>query len=171
MEAAAVPESPTTALAPVAIITASGRGIGAACARELAKHGWRLALLSPLGAAEALASELGGLGVTGSVTSPEDLERLADQTMDTYGRIDGVVNSTGSPPGGPLLAITDDDWQKAFDLIILNIVRIARLVTPVMERQRSGAFVKISSFAAFEPDPAFPTSSTLRAALGSYAKL
>ena len=61
----------------VAIVTAPGRGIGAAIARELAAEGCALALLSPSGAAERLAGELGALGVTGSVTEPSDFERIA----------------------------------------------------------------------------------------------
>jgi len=155
----------------VALLTGAGRGMGAGCARELANRGWHVALLSPSGAAETLANELGGIGVTGSVTEPKDLERLVARTLEAWGRIDGVVISTGHPPKGNLLDIPDADWAKGLDLIILNVVRIARLVTPVMQRQRKGAFVNISTFAAFEPDNIFPVSCTLRAGLGAFAKL
>lgn len=156
---------------PVAIITAAGRGMGAASARELARRGWQLALMSPSGAAETLAKELGAIGLAGSVTEPADIERLVRSTLDRHGRIDGVVNNTGHPPGGPLLEIADGAWRQALDLVILNVARMARLVTPVMEKQGAGAFVNISTFAAFEPDPAFPTSCVMRAGLASYAKL
>ncbi len=156
---------------PVAIVVGAGRGMGAASARELASRGWQLALFSPSGAAEKLANELGQLGVTGSNTEPGDLEALVQKTLARYGRVDGVVNSTGHPPGGPLLEIADADWHRALDMIILSVTRIARLVTPVMEKQRSGAFVNISTFAAFEPDAAYPTSSVMRAGLGALAKL
>jgi NAD(P)-dependent dehydrogenase (short-subunit alcohol dehydrogenase family) len=155
----------------VAILTGAGKGMGAACGRELAARGWKVALLSPSGGAETLAKELGGVGVTGSVTEAEDLQRLVDTTMAAYGRIDGVVISTGHPPKGKLLEIADADWACGLDLIILNVVRLARLVTPIMERQRSGAFVNISTYAAFEPEPIFPVSCTLRAGLGAFAKL
>ena len=60
----------------VAIITAAGKGMGAACARVLHENGYRLGLLSPSGSAEALARKLGGVGVTGSVTNPDDLKKL-----------------------------------------------------------------------------------------------
>jgi NAD(P)-dependent dehydrogenase (short-subunit alcohol dehydrogenase family) len=53
----------------------------------------------------------------------------------------------------------------------MNVVRLARLVTPIMQKQGQGAIVNISTFAAFEPSLAFPVSSALRAALGSFAKL
>lgn len=155
----------------VAIVTAAGRGIGAAAARELAARGWKLALLSPSGGAEKLAVELGGIGLTGSVTAPEDLARLVQATLDRYGRIDGLVNHTGHPPKGPLLEIPDADWHKGLDMLLLNIVRMARLVTPVMARQGGGAIVNILTYAVFEPEPLFPVSATLRAAAASFTKL
>ncbi|MCU0820691.1 MAG: SDR family oxidoreductase [Beijerinckiaceae bacterium] len=155
----------------VAILTGAGKGMGGATARELAARGWKVALLSPSGGAETLAKELGGVGVTGSVTEEADLKRLVDAAMNTWGRIDGAVLSTGHPPKGDLLALTDEDWRKGLDLIILNVVKVARLVTPIFEKQGGGAIVNISTFAAFEPDPAFPISCTLRAGLASFAKL
>lgn len=155
----------------VAILTGAGKGMGGATARELSARGWKVALLSPSGNAEALAKELGGVGVTGSVTEEADLKRLVDAAMTAYGRIDGAVLSTGHPPKGDLLALTDEDWIKGLNLIILNVVKVARLVTPIMERHGGGAIVNISTFAAFEPDPVFPISCTLRAGLASFAKL
>lgn len=154
----------------VAIVTAAGRGIGAAVARALHAEGYRLALLSPSGNAEKLAKELGGHGVTGSVTAPADLERLVKTALDAWGRIDVVVNNTGNPPKGKLLEIPDADWHVGLDMILLNVIRLARLVTPVMQRQGGGAFVNVSSYATFEPEADFPMSS-LRAALASWAKL
>jgi len=155
---------------PVAIITGAGRGMGAAAARELAARGYRLAVLSPSGAAE-IVNAYHALGVTGSVSSLADLQHLVDATVARYGRIDAVDNSTGHPATGRLLDIADDDWRAGVDLLLLNVVRMARLVTPVFLRQGRGSIVNISTFSAFEPTLAFPVSSTLRAALGSFTKL
>ena len=155
----------------IAIVTAAGRGMGAAIARELAAQGWSLALLSPSGAAERLAGELGGFGLTGSVTEPGDLERLVDGTMDRHGRIHAVVNNTGPVPKGDLLDHDDDAWHASLDMVLLNVVRMARLVTPVMRAQGGGAIVNVSTFSAFEPSLDYPVSSTLRAGLGSFTKL
>ena len=155
----------------VAILTGAGKGMGGACARELASRGWKVALLSPSGGAEKLAAELGGVGVTGSVTEDADLKKLVDAAMKQWGRIDGVVTSTGHPPKGDLLALDDAAWQKGMDLIVLNVVRLARHVTPIMEKQGKGAWVNISTFAAFEPDLVFPISCAMRAGLGAFAKL
>ena len=155
----------------VAIVTAAGRGMGAAIARELAAEGYALALLSPSGAAEKLAGELGALGMTGSVTEPADLDRLVDATMARHGRIDAVVNNTGGVPKGELLDHDDEVWHASLDMVLLNVVRMARLVTPVMRVQGGGAIVNISTFSAFEPSLDYPVSSTLRAGLGSFTKL
>ncbi|MFN2122379.1 MAG: SDR family NAD(P)-dependent oxidoreductase, partial [Candidatus Promineifilaceae bacterium] len=155
----------------VAIVTAAGHGIGAGIARELASAGYQLALLSNSGGAVELASELGGIGLTGSVTDVKDLATLVEETLVRYGRIDAVVNNTGHPPKGPLLEISDADWHLGLDIVLLNVVRMARLVTPTLMEQGGGSFVNISTFSAFEPSLAFPVSSSLRAALGSYTKL
>ncbi|HEX5848553.1 MAG TPA: SDR family oxidoreductase [Rubrobacter sp.] len=155
----------------VAVVTAAGSGMGAACARELSRRGYRVVLMSPSGRAEDLADELGGLGLRGSVTEVGDLESLVGEALDRYGRIDGVVNSTGHPPSGEILDLTDEEWYEALDLVLLNVVRTARLVTPTMASQGGGAIVNISTYSAFEPAPEFPLSSSLRAALASFTKL
>ena len=162
---------PTASATPVAIVTGAGRGIGAACARELSARGWKLALLSPSDNAVKLAESLDGIGLKGSVEVPADLERLVAMATEKYGRIDGVVTSLGHPPRGDLLDISDADWLRGAELVVLSVVRIARLVTPMMMRQGNGSIVNISTYAAYEPEPAFPVSSTYRAALGSFAKL
>ena len=155
----------------VAVVTAAGSGMGAACARELARIGYRVALMSPSGKAGELAEELGGFGLAGSVMEAGDLESLVGETLDRYGRIDGIINSTGHPPSGDILDLTDDEWHEALNLVLLNVVRTARLVTPVMVHQEGGAIVNISTFSAFEPSPTFPLSSSLRAALAGFTKL
>ncbi|WP_341991559.1 SDR family oxidoreductase [Azorhizobium sp. AG788] len=155
----------------VAIITAGGSGMGAGAARKLAEEGFKVAILSSSGKGEALAQELGGIGVTGSNQSNDDLQRLVDATMELWGRIDALVNSAGHGPRAPLLDLTDEDWHRGMDVYFLNVVRPTRLVTPIMQAQKSGSIVNISTFAAFEPDPVFPTSGVFRAGLAAYTKL
>lgn len=155
----------------VAIVTAGGSGMGAAAARKLAADGYRVAILSSSGKGEALAQELGGLGITGSNRSTEDLTRLVDATLQKWGRVDAVVNSAGHGPKGPLLEISDDDWHLGMEFYLLNVVRIARLVAPVMKQQKSGAIVNISTYATFEPEALFPTSGVFRAGLAAFTKV
>jgi NAD(P)-dependent dehydrogenase (short-subunit alcohol dehydrogenase family) len=156
--------------APVALVTAASKGIGAACARELAARGWRVALLARSEGIDALAHELHGRATRGDVASGADLDRFVDETLRDWGRIDGAVLSTGHPPKGGLLDLTDEQWHAGLDLVLLPVIRIARRITPGL-RERGGAIVNISTFAAYEPDARFPVSSALRAALGSFCKL
>ncbi|MEM7231523.1 MAG: SDR family oxidoreductase [Planctomycetota bacterium] len=155
----------------VAVITAGGSGMGAEAARKLAEIGFHVAILSSSGKGEALAEELGGFGVTGSNQSPDDLRALVEETVAKWGRIDAVVNSAGHGPKGPVLDISDEDWHLGMDVYLLNVVRIARLVTPQMQKQGGGSIVNISTFAAFEPAAEFPTSSVFRAGLAAFTKL
>ncbi|WP_377276645.1 SDR family oxidoreductase [Rhizobium sp. R86522] len=155
----------------VAIVTAGGSGMGAAAARRLAVDGFRVAILSSSGKGEALAAELGGFGITGSNQSPEDLARLVDGTMERYGRVDVLVNSAGHGPRAPILEITDEQWAKGMDVYLLNVIRPTRLVTPIMQSQKSGAIINISTAWAFEPSSMFPTSAVFRAGLASFTKL
>ncbi|NQW12054.1 MAG: SDR family oxidoreductase [Alphaproteobacteria bacterium] len=155
----------------VAVITAGGSGMGADAARRLASEGYEIAVLSSSGKGEALANEFGGVGVTGSNRSVADLQKLVDLAMDRWGRVDVLVNSAGHGPKGPVLDISDDDWHTGMEVYLLNVVRPARIVTPIMATQGGGAIVNISTFAAFEPDPLFPTSGVFRAALAAFTKL
>lgn len=155
----------------VALVTAASRGIGAACARELARTGHAVVLMSRSADVEALARELGGLGVRGSVTVAGDLERLVQAALERHGRVDCVVYNTGHPAKGELLDLPDDAWVEGLELVLLGLIRLARRVTPVMARQGGGAIVSISSLFAIEPHLDAPVSSTFRAALGSFTKL
>lgn len=155
----------------VAVLTAAGSGMGAACAHKLAADGYKVAILSSSGKGEALGKELGGIGVTGSNLVPADLEKLVNLTMESYGRIDAVINSAGHGPKGDVLSISDEDWHLGMDYYLMPAVRMARLVTPIMEAAGGGAIVNISTFAVFEPDPSFPTSAAFRASLAAFTKL
>ncbi len=155
----------------VALITAGGSGMGADAARKLAADGYKIAILSSSGKGEALAAELGGIGVTGSNQSNDDLQRLVDLAMEKWGRVDVLVNSAGHGPRKPVLELTDDDWHTGMDVYFLNAVRPTRMVTPIMQKQGGGVIINISTFAAFEPDPVFPTSGVFRAGLAAFTKL
>lgn len=154
-----------------ALVTAGGSGMGADAARRLAQDGFKVAILSSSGKGEALGEELGGFGVTGSNRNTADLEKLVDGAVDRWGRVDVLVNSAGHGPKGPVLEITDEDWHTGMEVYLLNVIRPARLVTQLMQKQGGGAIINISTFAAFEPDPKFPTSGVFRAGLAAFTKL
>ncbi|KAA3655044.1 MAG: SDR family NAD(P)-dependent oxidoreductase [Proteobacteria bacterium] len=155
----------------VALIIGGGSGMGADAARAMREAGYAVAVLSSSGKGEALGASLGGIGLTGSNLSPADLQALVDAAMTKWGRIDAVVNSAGHGPKGDILAMTDADWLAGMDTYLLNVVRIARLVTPIMQAQGGGSIVNISTYATFEPEASFPTSGVFRAGLAAFTKL
>jgi NAD(P)-dependent dehydrogenase (short-subunit alcohol dehydrogenase family) len=169
----------------VAIVTAAGRGIGAACAREMARRGYALVLMSLSDSAMAVAKELRGEALAGSVLRNEYLAALVDLALRKHGRIDAVINSTANPTwstspqrsvydlatDGHLLDIPDQDWHEMLDVLFLSVVRMTRLVTPHMQRQRSGVIVNISGLAAAVPCAAYPFGGTFRRALTGFTKL
>lgn len=155
----------------VAILTAAGTGIGADAAKQLASDGFNISILSSSGKGEALAKKLGGIGVTGSNQSNDDIKKIVEETLNKWGRIDVLVNSAGHGPRGPILELTDKDWHKGMDTYFMNVVRSTRLVTPFMQKQKYGVIINISTFATFEPESIFPTSGVFRAGLASFTKL
>ncbi|GLU28063.1 SDR family oxidoreductase [Brucella sp. NBRC 12950] len=155
----------------VAIITAGGSGMGAEAAKRLAADGYKVSILSSSGKGEALAKELGGIGITGSNQNNDDLKRLVEATVEKWDRIDVLVNSAGHGPRAPITEITDEQWQAGMDTYFLNAVRPIRLVTPFMQAQKKGSIVNISTTWVFEPTALFPTSAVFRAGLAAYTKI
>ncbi|MEX0285218.1 MAG: SDR family oxidoreductase [Paracoccaceae bacterium] len=155
----------------VALVTAGGSGMGADAARRLAADGFHVGVLSSSGKGEALGKELGGFGVTGSNLSGESLQALVDGAVERWGRVDVLVNSAGHGPKGAVLEMSDDDWHQGVEVYLMNVIRPTRMVTPVMQQNGGGAIINISTFAAFEPDPLFPTSGVFRAGLAAFSKL
>lgn len=155
----------------VALVTAAGKGIGAGIARELGRRGYKVGLLARGPEVQALASELDGIAVQGDVRDEATLRAFVDAAVVKWGRLDVVVANTGHPPKGPPLALSDEQWLTGYELILASAIRLARVAAPVMIRQRSGAFVAISSYAAARPELSRTTSSVFRAALGAWIKL
>ena len=153
------------------LVIGGGRGMGAATAKEMQKRGYKLSLMSPSDSCEQLAEELNGIALRGKAEVPENLKSIIDFTMEKYGRIDSVLVHVGGPPKGDLLEIGDEDWDKANKMIIKPVIRIAKLVTPIMLEQGGGSIVNITTFSAFEPSLTFPTSSVYRAGVSSFTKL
>lgn len=155
----------------VAVVTAASSGIGRGAARALAARGWSLVLMSRSEKIDEVAAELGATAIRGDVTNDDDLARLVSTALELHGRIDGAVINTGHPPKGEILQIADEDWHRAMDIILMPTVRLMRHLAPVFARQKSGAAVSVSTYAAREPELTFPLSAVFRAALAAFLKL
>ena len=155
----------------VCVIVGGGKGMGAAVAREMYNRNYKLAIMSPTENCEILAKELNGIAVKGKAESIKDTENLINQTMEHYGRVDSLLVHVGGPPKGDLLDISDEDWCKANEMVLMPVIRLSRLVTPIMKAQGGGSIVNITTFSAFEPSLTFPTSSVYRVGVSSFTKL
>ena len=133
---------------------------------------FEVAILSSSGKGEALAGELGGLGVTGSNKSNDDLKRLVDGDDGANGAA-STCSSTAPATGRARRSseITDEQWHTGLDIYLLNVIRPTRLVAPVMQAQKGGAIINISTAWAFEPSAMFPTSAVFRAGLAAFTKI
>ena len=153
------------------LIIGGGRGMGASTAREMHARDYKLALMSPSESCETLATELGGVARRGKAENAEDTKAIFDLAMERYGRIDACLIHVGGPPKGDLLEIPEEDWDRANEMILKPVIRMAKLLTPVMEAQCGGSIVNITTFSAFEPSLTFPTSSVYRVGVSSFTKL
>ena len=155
----------------VSVLIAAGSGMGADAAKTLAKDGFKVAIMSSSGKGERLAKKLNGIGFTGSNLETENFKKFIDIVIKKWGRIDVLVNSAGHGPKGKILAINDEEWVKGLETYFLNVVRAARIVTPIMKKQKYGSIINISTYAIFEPEKSFPTSGVMRAGLASFTKI
>ena len=155
----------------VAAFIASGSGMGADAAKHLHSKGYEVAIMSSSGKGENLARELGGLGFTGSNIFPKDIKKFIDKVNAEYGKIDTLINSAGHGPKGDILEISDEEWFRGMEIYYLNVVRAARVITPIMQKQKNGSIINISTFAVFEPEKNFPTSGIFRSGLSAFTKI
>jgi len=155
----------------IAIITAASKGIGAACAIQLHRAGFKLVLMFRSKEIYTIADQLDARPIMGSISNPSDIMRLIQFTYEKYGRIDAVIANSGHAAKGSLNELSDAEWQEGFNLLLMSVIRLSKLVTPIFESQKSGSFIAISSFVAKEPSLEYPLSSVMRAALSGFIKL
>jgi len=134
----------------VALVTGGSKGIGKAVARGLAQEGARVAICargkeSLEAAAAELAAATGAevFAVAGDLTRADDPKRIVDATAARFGRIDILINNAGAAPGGEILDLTEEDWQKAIQLKFMGYVRCIKAVIPHMQRQGGGRILNI----------------------------
>jgi 3-oxoacyl-[acyl-carrier protein] reductase len=166
----------------VAIVAASSKGLGRACAIALAREGAAVVMCSRDAAAiEAAAedarraateSENGGsaLGIVADVTRAADIQRLVDETVSRYGRVDVLVANAGGPPAGSFETFDEADFVSAINLNLLSTLRMARAVVPHMQAQGGGSIVNITSIAVKQPLDGLILSNTARAGVIGLAK-
>ena len=137
-----------------AVVTGSSRGIGRAIVERLAEHGAKLVVSSRKApACEEVAASINArhgagraLAIPANISSKDDLQRLADETVEAFGQIDILVcNAASNPYYGPLAGIADDQFRKILDNNIISNHWLISMVAPAMRARKDGAIVIVSS--------------------------
>lgn len=154
----------------VFLVTGGSRGLGRAGAEALRAEGARVVLSARTAdAVDEAAQALDCVGVAGDLADPATPERLVAQALSAYGRLDGALISVGGPPAGPSLALTDEQWQGAFDSVFLGAVRLVRVVVPALPAE-GGALAFVLSTSVKTPIGGLAASNGLRPGLAMLAK-
>ena len=160
----------------VALVPASSSGLGRAVALVLAAEGARLAICSRDAAAieevadEARQSGAEVLATTADVSRASEIELLVQATVERFGGIDVLVTNAGGPPAGTFERFSDDDWQAAFELTLMSVVRLIRASLPSMRARGGGAIVCMTSSSIKQPIPNLLLSNVMRAGVAGLSK-
>ncbi len=135
-----------------ALITGASRGIGAACARELAALGARVVInyAGSREAAESVVSDIVSSGgqataLRGDVSDPTSAQSLVEATVDLYGSLDILVNNAGITRDNLIVRLSDDDWTSVIDTNLSGVFYVTRAASKVMMKQRFGSIINITS--------------------------
>ena len=160
----------------VAIVGGSSKGLGKACAIALAREGVNIVLLARGEDAllrtqkEIEAMDVDVLALSVDMASKEDNERIVDETIRKFGRIDILVNNSGGPKPGTFREISEDDLDDAYNSVLKYNIRMINLCVPHMEKNGWGRIVNIASVTVKEPEPNMVLSNIFRSAVVSFAK-
>lgn len=147
----------------VCVVTGSTAGIGLAVARQLQEEGARVVTSG------RSREGIGDLHVAADLTQPGAAEEMIGSAHAAFGRIDGLVNNVGGTSIRKLAELTDDDWQRSFELNLMTAVRATRAALPLMSTGAS--IVNVSSTAAKRPSAGMPDYSVMKAAMLSFSRL
>jgi 3-oxoacyl-[acyl-carrier protein] reductase len=161
----------------VALVTAASKGMGKASAMGLAAEGAKVVMCARTEsdlktAAEEIRARTKAevLAMPADVTKKADVDNLVDRAMKTFGRVDILVANAGGPPRGYFEDMTDEQWQGAFDVSLLSVVRLVRGVLPSMKAQRWGRILTIQSVSVKQPIPELLLSNAVRPGVAGMMK-
>jgi 3-oxoacyl-[acyl-carrier protein] reductase len=161
-----------------AMVAAASKGLGRAIAESLLREGCRVSIASRSAAnlektqneIEAAIPKAAILAVACDVTKAEDLRTWHHRTVSAFGDVEILVTNTGGPPAARFLDLSEDQWRAGVDAVLLNVVRLSRLVLPGMQKRKWGRIVHVTSWVAKQPMDILTISSTLRAGLSALTK-
>jgi len=165
----------------VALVLASSKGLGFACAKGLYEEGANVVICSrseenlrkAKESLETYNSILKGnkvLSIVADLMYEEQIKNIVEKTLAEFGRIDILVHNAGGPPSAPIEKITKENWKESIDLNLLSFVRISELVVPIMQKQKSGRIIAITSVSVKQPLNNLVLSNTTRLGIVGFAK-
>jgi 3-oxoacyl-[acyl-carrier protein] reductase len=161
----------------VALVTAASKGMGKASAMGLAAEGAKVVMCARTEsdlktAAEEIRAKTRAevLAIPADVTKKDDVTALVDRAIKTFGHIDILVANAGGPPRGYFEDMTDEQWQGAFDVSLLSVVRLVRGVLPSMKARRWGRILTIQSVSVKQPIPELLLSNAVRPGVAGMMK-
>lgn len=161
----------------IAVVGGSSKGLGRGCALQLAREGAQVVLCARNG--EALAqtanfiraeTKAGVFPVQADLSAAGGIEKVVDQTLREFGRVDILVNNSGGPPPGTCFDFSEEEWRRAFEAVLLYVIRGIQLVVPHMKKNRWGRIINITSLTVKEPEPHMVLSNVFRSGVVSLAK-
>ena len=161
----------------VAIVTGGGRGIGQAIALKLAEVGATVVIndVGEAEPAESVAEEIKAMGgqslaILADVSSAEDVTRLVETTVSTYGKVDILVNNAGITRDHLLLRMTDEDWDKVLRVNLKSVFLCTRAVLKHMAKQRWGRIISISSVVGVVGNPGQANYASAKAGIIGFTR-
>jgi 3-oxoacyl-[acyl-carrier protein] reductase len=161
----------------IALVAASSKGLGRACAHSLSAEGAKVAICARDGkslraAADEIASDTGSqvLAIMADLTSARDCRRVVQETVEFFGALHVLVTNNGGPPAGYFFELEDNDWYRAMDLTLMSVVRLIRAAVPHMRNEGWGRIVNITSISVKEPLDHLILSNSLRSGVTGLAR-
>ncbi|MFX0137275.1 MAG: SDR family oxidoreductase [Candidatus Hodarchaeota archaeon] len=165
----------------VALILASSKGLGFACAKGFYEEGANVVICSrseenlkksknEIELLKSLTEENKVISIVADLKYEKQITNLVNKTMEEFGRIDILVHNAGGPPSAPINKITKEDWSNSIDLNLLSFIRITEFIVPIMQKQNSGRIIAITSVSVKQPLENLVLSNTTRLGVVGYAK-
>jgi 3-oxoacyl-[acyl-carrier protein] reductase len=161
----------------IALVTASSKGLGRASAEALAQEGVKVAICArdskvlKVAADEiAAATHSEVLAIPADVNSSRDIERVVKETVNHFGALHILVTNAGGPPAGYFEEFDDKQWQEAFNLTLMSVVRLIRAAIPHMQKEQWGRIINLTCISVKEPIANLILSNSIRAAVHGLAK-
>ena len=165
----------------VALILASSKGLGFACAKGFYEEGANVVICSrseenlkksknEIEQLKSLTEDNKVISIVADLKYEKQITNLVNKTLEEFGRIDILVHNAGGPPSAPISKITKEDWSNSIDLNLLSFIRITELIVPIMQKQDSGKIIAITSVSVKQPLENLVLSNTTRLGVVGYAK-